>query len=79
MTQVLEAKRALDEAREQANALVARRRAQYGLSMIRAREGGSESQATIARQLEVGTQEVRRYEQAYRDWIRDHPGESLED
>jgi len=78
MTQVLEARRAFDEARAAATAMVARKRALLGLAMIRARENGGESQATIARKMGVGTQQIRAYEQAYRDWVRDHPDESLE-
>ena len=78
MTQVLEARRAFDEARAAASAMVARKRALLGLAMIRARESGTESQATIARKMGVGTQQIRAYEQAYRDWLRDHPGELLE-
>lgn len=78
MTQVLEARRAFDEARAEASAMVARKRALLGLAMIRARETGRESQATIAREMRVGTQQIRAYEQAYRDWQRDHPNESLE-
>ena len=79
MTQVLEARQAFDEARAAAAAMVARKRALLGLAMIEARKGGSESQATIAAKMGfVGTQQVRAYEQAYRDWVRDHPGESLE-
>lgn len=80
MTQVLEAHSALDEARKQAKDLLDRKRALLGLAMIRAREEGRESQSTIgARFGWRGTQQVRAYEQAYRDWVREHPGESLED
>jgi hypothetical protein len=79
MTQVLDARTAFDEARRQAKELVDRKRAQLGLAMIRARESGKWSQATIAKEMGfVGTQQVRAYEQAYRDWQREHPGESLE-
>jgi hypothetical protein len=79
MTQVLEARRAFDEARAEASAMVARKRALLGLAMIRAREDGRESQATLAAKMGfVGTQQIRAYEQAYRDWLRDHKGESLE-
>lgn len=59
--------------------MVARKRALLGLAMIRAREGGSESQATMAAKMGVGTQQVRAYEQAYRDWLRDHPSETLDE
>jgi len=77
MTEVLEARRAFDNARAEASATVARKRAQLGLAMIEAREKGGESQATIARKMGIGTQQVRAYEAAYRDWLRDHPGEPL--
>lgn len=80
MTQVLEARQAFDRARAEASAMVARKRALLGLAMIRARETGTESQATIAAKMGfVGTQQVRAYEKAYRDWLRDHPNEPLED
>ena len=78
MTQVVEARQAFDDARAEASATIARKRALLGLAMIRAREKGGESQASIARELGVVTEQVRRYEQAYRDWLRDHPGEALE-
>ena len=58
--------------------MVARKRALLGLTMIRTRQSGGESQATIAREMGVGIQQIRAYEQAYRDWLRDHPGEALE-
>jgi DNA-binding transcriptional regulator YiaG len=78
MTGVLEARRAFDEARGEAKAMVDRRRALLGLAMIRARESGEESQASIARKMNVGPQQVRAYEQAYRDWVREHPDEPLD-
>lgn len=78
MTEVLEARKAFDDARVEASAKVARKRAQLGLAMIRARETRQESQASIARSLGIVTEQVRRYEQAYRDWVRDHEGESLD-
>jgi hypothetical protein len=78
MSQVLEARREFDEARADARATIARKRARLGLAMIQARESGSESQATIAGKMGVGIQQVRAYEQAYRDWLRDHEGESLD-
>lgn len=77
MTQVLEARQAFEDARTEASATIARKRALLGLAMIQAREKGGESQASIARAMGVVTEQVRRYEQAYRDWLRDHPGESL--
>ena len=62
MTQVLEARQAFDAARVEATAMVARKRALLGLAMIRAREKGSESQASIARSLGIVTEQVRRYD-----------------
>jgi hypothetical protein len=79
MGQILEARGAFEQAKIDAKALVDRKRAQLGLTMIRAREGGTESQATIASKMGVGPQQVRAYEQAYREWLRDHPGESLDE
>lgn len=78
MTQVLEARKAFDDARTEASAAVARKRALLGRAMIQAREKGGESQASIARSLGIVTEQVRRYEQAYRDWVRDHPDELLD-
>jgi hypothetical protein len=78
MTAVLEARQAFDDARAEASATIARKRALLGLAMIRARETRKESQTSIARQLGIVPEQVRRYEQAYRDWVRDHPGESLD-
>lgn len=76
MTAVLEARRAFDDARTEASAMVDRKRALLGLAMIRARERGGESQASLARELGIVIEQVRRYEKAYRDWVREHPGES---
>jgi len=79
MTQILDAKRALDEARAQAAAMVDRKRAALGLAMIRARESKAESQATIAAQMGYrGPQQVRDYERAYLAWRKEHPDEPLE-
>ena len=77
MTEVLEARQALDDAREQASEMVARKRAILGLAMIRAREKGGESQTTIAAQMKIGPQQVRAYEAAYREWAEKHKGEQL--
>lgn len=79
MSQVLEARTEFEAARQQAKELVDRKRALLGLAMIRARESGRESQATIAAKMGfVGTQQVRAYEAAYREWLRVHPDEPLE-
>jgi transcriptional regulator with XRE-family HTH domain len=75
MTEVLEARKAFDDERADSALRIARRRAALGLTMIRARERAGESQTTIARQMNVGPQQVRAYEQAYREWAKEHPGE----
>lgn len=75
MTEILEAKRELDTARAEAKAMVDRQRAKLGLTMIRARETRQESQSTIAAGLEVGPQQVREYERAYKEWAKEHPDE----
>jgi hypothetical protein len=78
MTQVLEARKAFDQARADAKERVDRARAILGLTMIRAREAGEESQTTIAAKMGFrGPQQVLAYERAYRAWLRDHPGETL--
>lgn len=77
MTEVLEARKAFDDAREQAKAMVDRQRALLGLSMIQARKNGGESQTTIAAKMGIGPQQVRDYEAAYRKWAKEHKGESL--
>jgi hypothetical protein len=77
MTRIREAEAALEQARADAKALVDRVRAGLGLAMIQAREAGEESQTTIAAQMGWrGSQQVRAYEQAYRDWADKHPGET---
>jgi transcriptional regulator with XRE-family HTH domain len=78
MTEVMEARQRFDNTRAEAAAMVARDRARLGLTMIRARERAGESQTTIARQMGIGSQQVRAYEQAYREWAEKHPGESLD-
>jgi hypothetical protein len=76
MTGILEARDALERARETAKELVDRHRARLGLEMIQARENSPESQATISAKMGyIGTQQVRSYEQSYREWADKHPGE----
>ena len=78
MTEVLEARREFDDARAEMTAVVARKRAKLGLSMIQARRNGQESQSTIAQKMGIGPQQVREYERAYREWAKAHPGETLD-
>jgi len=77
MPEVLEAHQDYKRADQEALDLRARARARLGLAILRERDSGTPQEA-IARRLDRTREQVRRYEQAYRDWLRDHPGESLE-
>ena len=76
MPEVLVAREAYKQAEKDALALRARARAQLGLAVVAANKRGH-SLEHIARELDVATEQVRRYRQAYRDWQREHPDESL--
>lgn len=77
MAKVLEAHREYKLADAQALRLRARARARLGLAIQRERDAGT-PQETIARRLDRTREQVRRYQQAYADWLRDHPGEPLD-
>lgn len=74
MPEVLEAQRAYKQANRDALAMRARARAQLGQAVVRELDSGS-TQDQVASRLGVVTEQVRRYRQAYRDWLRDHNGE----
>ena len=71
MTEVLEARRAYKDARDEAKELVDRARARLGLSIQQARDDG-QSQTSVMKALKLSREQVRAFEQAYRDWLRDH-------
>ena len=75
--EVLEAREAYKQAEKDALALRARARIRLGQAVVVANERGH-SLEHIARQLEVATEQVRRYRQSYRDWQDAHPGETLD-
>ena len=77
MPEVLEAHRAYKKADEDALAMRARARALLGLAVVRELDKGT-TQEEVGRKLGVVAEQVRRYRQAYRDWLRDHPGEPLD-
>lgn len=78
MPEVLAAHAAYKKADADALAMRARARAQLGLAVEKEYDGGKGSTLEdIGRRLGVVAEQVRRYRQAYRDWTRDHPGESL--
>lgn len=56
----------------------ARARARLGREVVREFEKGTPL-TKMARKLGVVDEQVRRYRQAYRDWLRDHPDEPLDD
>ena len=74
MTRVLEARAAYDQARIDARELVARHRAVLGLEIHLARKGGT-SQTEILQKMGKSREQVRAFEQAWRDWQRDHGDE----
>jgi hypothetical protein len=78
MTKVLEARARYDQARLDAKALVDRARAELGLEIHEARQAGT-SQTEILKKMGKSREQIRSFEQAYRSWLRDHPGESLTD
>jgi hypothetical protein len=75
--EVLVAREAYKQAEKDALALRARARAQLGQAVVAANKRGH-SLEHIARELDVATEQVRRYRQAYRDWCEDHPDEVLD-
>jgi len=77
MTEVREARAAYDRARADARALVARRRAELGKAIAEARDNGT-TQTEILKDMKRSREQIRSFEQAYRNWLRDHPGESLD-
>lgn len=76
VAQVLQARKRFDQARAASKKYVARHRAQLGRSMRVARDAGV-SQADIARAMKLSVQQVRVYEDAYTEWLRDYPDEDL--
>ena len=77
MAEVLAAHAAYKQADDDALELRARARARLGLAISLERSAGTPQEA-IARRLGRTREQVRRYQQAYRDWNRDHPGETLD-
>ncbi len=77
MPEVLVAREAYKQAEKDALALRAQARARLGQAVVLANQRGH-SLEHIARELDVATEQVRRYRQAYREWQRDHSEESLD-
>ena len=77
MTAVLEARREYEQARNDAKAHVDRARARLGLAIHRARESGT-SQTKILESMRLSREQVRAFERAYREWLRDHTEAELD-
>ena len=78
MPEVLEAHRAYKQADADALVMRWRARAKLGKAVVDEVANGS-SLEEIARKLGVVAEQVRRYRQAYRDWLEKRPDESLTD
>jgi len=76
MPEVLEAHRVYKQTDEDALLMRFRARARLGLAIVQELGKGT-TLTRIASDLGVVDEQVRRYRQAYRDWLRDHPGEPL--
>lgn len=78
MTEVIEARADYDQARKDAKELVDRARAKLGLAIHEARvQHGNGAQTAAMAALKKSREQVRAFEKAYREWVRDHEGESL--
>ena len=78
MPDLLEAHRDYKRADEEALLIRFRARARLGLVVVRRFDEG-DSLEDMGKALGKTAEQVRRYRQAYRDWLRDHPDEPLED
>jgi DNA-directed RNA polymerase specialized sigma subunit len=76
MPEVVEAHSAYKQADKDALKMRFRARAVLGLAIDRERKKGS-TQPQIAAVLGVSDEQVRRYEAAYRAWLKEHSGEPL--
>lgn len=71
MPDVLQAHAEYKQADEEALKMRWRARARLGRAIAAEREKGT-PQETIARRLERTREQVRRYESAYRSWLKEH-------
>ncbi len=55
-----------------------RARARLGAVILRERKAENATQDAVAAELGVVTNQVRRYEAAYRAWVKEHPDEPLD-
>ena len=78
MPEVTEAHRAYKKADEDALLMRARARARLGRAIAQERKASGVTQLTIASRLKVVPEQVRRYEAAYRAWLKDHTEAELD-
>lgn len=78
MTASVEAYHAYKQADEDALKLRFRARARLGATILRERRELRATQDEAAAKLGVVTEQVRRYERAYRSWQKEYPDEPLD-
>jgi hypothetical protein len=78
MTASVDAYRDYKQADEDALKLRYRARARLGATILRERRELSATQDQAALQLGVVTEQVRRYERAYRSWLKEFPDEPID-
>lgn len=78
MTASVEAYRAYKQADQEALKLRFRARASLGATILRERREQDATQDQAAEKLGVVTEQVRRYERAFRDWQDKYPDEPLD-
>lgn len=78
MPEVAEAYSAYKQADRDALKMRFRARAQLGAAIARERRQHRTTQPEVAEKLGVVQTQVARYEAAYRQWLKEHPGEPLD-
>jgi hypothetical protein len=79
MPDLLEAQRQYQQTEKDVLLMRFRARARLGrVVALRFADGDGDSLEDMGKALGKTSEQVRRYRQAYRDWQRDHPDESLD-
>lgn len=78
MPEVADAYRAYKQADQDALLMRARARARLGRTVSEERKRNGTTQPAVADKLGVVPEQVRRYEAAYRAWLKEHPDEPLD-
>jgi hypothetical protein len=77
MTELLVVREAYKQTELDARLMTFRARARLGLAVEQEFAKGS-TYEEISKKLHVVTLQIRRYRQAYQEWLEKHPGESLD-